>query len=189
MSESVDKVTVADERVDGTAADATTVEGQPGGDSALYGFSVKTIKGEQKSLKDYQGQVLLVVNTATECGFTPQYDGLEALYGKFHDQGFEILDFPCNQFAGQAPGTDEELGSFCKLRFGTTFTTFARIDVNGEHADPLYDWLKSQKSGVAGGRIKWNFTKFLIDRQGRVVKRYAPSTTPDAIEGDIAGLL
>ncbi|MCI1635918.1 glutathione peroxidase [Bifidobacterium sp.] len=184
MSESVGNDTMGD-----TAAETLTAKAPSNSASALYDFSVKTIKGEHKRLADYSGQVLLIVNTATECGFTPQYDGLEALYRKFHDQGFEILDFPCNQFAGQAPGTDEELGSFCKLRFGTTFTTFARIDVNGEHADPLYKWLKEQKSGVAGGRIKWNFTKFLVDRQGTVVKRYAPSTTPEAIEADIAGLL
>ncbi|MEE8725890.1 MAG: glutathione peroxidase [Bifidobacterium crudilactis] len=184
MSESVTDAKT-DDAVAGTPREGTRTRD----DSALYGFSVKTIKGEQQSLADYRGQVLLIVNTATECGFTPQYDGLEALYGKFHDRGFEILDFPCNQFAGQAPGSDEELGSFCKLRFGTTFTTFARIDVNGEHADPLYNWLKEQKSGIAGGRIKWNFTKFLIDREGRVVKRYAPSTTPEAIEGDIAALV
>ena len=155
----------------------------------FYDFTVKDSGGKDISLADYRGKVVLVVNTATKCGFTPQYEGLEQLYTRFHDQGFEVLDFPCNQFAGQAPGSNAELAQFCQLRYHTTFKTFAKINVNGQDADPLYGWLKQQKSGIAGGSIKWNFTKFLIDRQGQVVDRYASQTKPEQIAERIAELL
>ena len=156
---------------------------------SVYDFNVKTMKGEEKSLADYRGKVLLVVNTATGCGFTPQYAGLQELYQKYAPKGLEILDFPCNQFAGQAPGTNEEIHTFCTGRFGVTFPQFDKIDVNGAEEEPLYAWLKKQKSGVLGGSIKWNFTKFLIDRQGNVVSRFAPTKTPAALEKEVAALL
>ncbi len=155
----------------------------------VYEYNVKTMKGEEKGLADYKGKVLLIVNTATGCGFTPQYTGLQALYAKYAGQGLEILDFPCNQFGNQAPGTDEEIHTFCTGRFGISFPQFDKIDVNGENEAPLYTWLKGQKSGLLGGAVKWNFTKFLLDRQGNVVARYAPTTTPEALEKDIAALL
>ena len=155
----------------------------------IYDFSVAAQDGSTKSLDEYRGKALLVVNTATGCGFTPQYTGLETLYQKYHDQGFEILDFPCNQFAGQAPGSDEEIHEFCVGRFAVTFPQFSKINVNGKDADPLYVWLKSQHSGVAGERIKWNFTKFLVDRSGHVVDRFAPKTTPEEIDDKIAAIL
>ncbi len=155
----------------------------------IYDFTVKSITGEEVPLKNYEGKVLLVVNTATGCGFTPQYDGLEDLYEKYRDRGFEILDFPCNQFANQAPGTEGEIASFCSVKFGVTFPQFAKIKVNGEGEEPLYTWLKSQKSGVLGSKIKWNFTKFLIDRNGNVVERFAPTVTPAKIDSEVAKLL
>jgi len=130
-----------------------------------------------------------VVNTATGCGFTPQYEGLEALYKKYNGQGFEILDFPCNQFGRQAPGTNEEIVSFCSLNYGVTFPQFAKIEVNGKNESPLYTYLKGQKGGVLGSKIKWNFTKFLIDREGNVVGRFAPTATPEKIEENIKALL
>ncbi len=156
---------------------------------SIYDFTVKGMKGEDVSLSEFKGKVLLVVNTATGCGFTPQYDGLEALYEKYRDKGFEILDFPCNQFGNQAPGSEEEIKSFCTMKFGVSFPQFAKIEVNGENEEPLYKWLKSQKGGVLGSKIKWNFTKFLIDSNGNVVDRYAPTVTPEKIDGDIAKLL
>ncbi|MDR1692048.1 MAG: glutathione peroxidase, partial [Oscillospiraceae bacterium] len=125
----------------------------------------------------------------TGCGFTPQYKGLQELYGKYKDRGFEILDFPCNQFGNQAPGTDEEIGAFCTGRFGVTFRQFAKINVNGDGESPLYTWLKKQKGGIGGGKIKWNFTKFLINKNGEVVARFAPTKTPESLEKDIAKLL
>ena len=131
----------------------------------IYDFTVKGIKGEQVNLADYKNKVLLVVNTATGCGFTPQYEGLQNLYDKYHAQGFEILDFPCNQFGAQAPGTEEEIVSFCQLNYSVSFPQFAKINVNGEGEEPLYTYLKSQKGGVFGSKIKWNFTKFLVDRK------------------------
>ncbi len=155
----------------------------------IYDFTVKDMQGNDVSLGQYKGKVLLVVNTATGCGFTPQYDGLEDLYKKYHEKGFEILDFPCNQFANQAPGTEEEIASFCTLKFGVTFPQFAKIKVNGEGEEPLYTWLKSQKGGVFGSKIKWNFTKFLIDSKGNVVDRFAPTVTPEKIDGEISKLL
>ena len=155
----------------------------------IYDFKVKDAKGEEVSLGDYKGKVLLIVNTATGCGFTPQYDGLEKLYAEYNEKGFEILDFPCNQFGNQAPGTEEEIVSFCQLKFGTTFKQFAKIEVNGENEEPLYTYLKSQKKGIGGSKIKWNFTKFLVDREGNVVDRFGSTTTPAKIESKIKELL
>ncbi|MBQ3560362.1 MAG: glutathione peroxidase [Oscillospiraceae bacterium] len=140
-------------------------------------------------LEDYKGKVLLVVNTATGCGFTPQYEGLEELYEKYSEKGFDVLDFPCNQFGGQAPGTEEEIVDFCQSRYGVTFKQFAKIEVYGENESPLYTWLKKEKGGVLGSKIKWNFTKFLIDRNGKVAERFAPMVTPDKIEEKIKELL
>ncbi len=148
----------------------------------IYDFTVKNNKGEDISLSDYKGKVLLVVNTATRCGLTPQYDGLEKLYEKYSEKGFEILDFPCNQFAFQAPGNDEKIDSFCKLKYDTKFPRFAKIKVNGSDEAPLYKYLKSQKEG----RIKWNFTKFLIGSDGEVKARFEPTQKPEAIESAIA---
>ncbi|MBP5428632.1 MAG: glutathione peroxidase [Clostridia bacterium] len=147
----------------------------------IYDFTVTDNKGARVSLKDYEGKVLLIVNTATRCGLTPQYEGLEALYEKYRDRGFEILDFPCNQFAFQAPGDAEKIDSFCKLNYGTTFPRFAKIKVNGKGADPLYVYLKEQKPG----RIGWNFAKFLIDRTGNVADRFSPTAKPQTLEAAI----
>lgn len=156
---------------------------------SIYDFSVKDTKGNDVSLEPYKGKVLLIVNTATACGFTPQYKELQDLYLKYKDKGFEILDFPCNQFGKQAPGSNEEIASFCEIKYKTTFRTFAKIDVNGKNADPLYVYLKQQEKGFLGEAIKWNFTKFLIDKEGNVVDRYAPITRPSKIEDQIAELL
>ncbi|MEI5993486.1 glutathione peroxidase [Candidatus Enterococcus mansonii] len=156
---------------------------------SIYDYQVKTTNGETVSLENYRGKVLLIVNTATGCGFTPQYEGLEELYKKYREQGFEILDFPCNQFGNQAPGTNQEISDFCQLTYQTTFQTFGKIDVNGENADSLYHFLKSEKGGLLGGAIKWNFTKFLVDRNGQVIKRFAPTVEPEKIAGDIEKLL
>lgn len=155
----------------------------------IYDFTVKDPQGNDVSLSKYKGEVLLIVNTATGCGFTPQYKGLEELYRKYKDQGFEILDFPCNQFGHQAPGSDAEIGEFCSLNYDTTFPRFKKIDVNGSNAIPLYKWLKKQKGGIFGSAVKWNFTKFLVDRNGKVVKRYSPTTPPFKIEKDIKSIL
>ncbi|MFV0480108.1 MAG: glutathione peroxidase [Anaerorhabdus sp.] len=152
---------------------------------SIYNFKVKKMDGEEKSLADYQGKVVLIVNTATGCGLTPQYEPLQKLYSTYHEQGLEILDFPCNQFGEQAPGTNEEIATFCTGRFGITFEQFSKIDVNGESADPLYVYLKSKKGGLFKKSIKWNFTKFLVDRHGKVIRRYAPTVDPMKIEGDI----
>lgn len=155
----------------------------------IYDFTVLDIKKQPVKLDRYKGKVLLVVNTATGCGFTPQYEGLEALYKKYKDQGFVVLDFPCNQFANQAPGTEEEIVSFCQLKYDVSFPQFAKIKVNGDDAEPLYKYLKEQKGGTLGKAIKWNFTKFLIDQDGNVIERYAPTTKPESIEKDIVSLL
>ncbi len=157
--------------------------------SKFYDIEVLDAKGEKVSLSEYKGKVLLIVNTATGCGFTSQYEGLEKLYQKYKDQGFEVLDFPCNQFGNQAPGTEEEIQSFCTLKYKTSFRLFKKIEVNGENESPLYTFLKSQKGGVMGDKIKWNFTKFLIDREGNVVERFASTTTPEKIDKKVAGLL
>lgn len=156
---------------------------------SIYNFTVKDAKGNDVSLDAYKGKVLLIVNTATKCGFTPQYKDLQDLYLKYKDQGFEILDFPCNQFGSQAPGSDEELESFCEMKYKTTFKTFAKIDVNGDHADPLYKYLKTNSKGFLGEAIKWNFTKFLVDKEGNVVDRYAPISNPSKMEDSIEKLL
>lgn len=155
----------------------------------IYDFNVKGINGEELSLKEFEGKILLIVNTATGCGFTPQYEGLETLYRTYKDSGLEILDFPCNQFGNQAPGTNEEIASFCNLKYNVTFRQFSKIEVNGNNEEPLYTYLKSQKGGVFGKNIKWNFTKFLVDQKGNVIKRYAPTVTPEKIEKDIKVLL
>lgn len=177
----------------------------------IYDYTVRTRKGEDFKLKDLKGKVLLIVNTATGCGFTPQYEGLENLYKKYHDKGLEILDFPCNQFGNQAPGSDEEIHEFCTLKYKTTFDQLAKIDVNGENESPVYTYLKLQikeeeTNGVKNklamkaiekisstakeaGDIKWNFTKFLVDREGNVVGRYSPTTKPEEIEDKIKELL
>ena len=146
-------------------------------------------KKEPVSMAEYKGKVLLIVNTATGCGFTPQYEGLEALYKKYKDQGFVVLDFPCNQFANQAPGTEDEIVSFCQMKYNVSFPQFAKIKVNGDEANALYKLLKEQKGGFFSKAIKWNFTKFLVDREGNVVERYAPTTKPEKIEKDILKLL
>ena len=156
---------------------------------SVYDYSVKAQDGSEVSLADYQGKVLLIVNTATGCGFTPQYEGLQDLYEKYQSQGLEILDFPCNQFGHQAPGSDEEITDFCQSRYGVTFQQFKKIEVNGAGEEPLYTFLKSQKKGVMGNNIKWNFTKFLVDRKGNVVARFAPTVTPEKIEEQIKELL
>ena len=155
----------------------------------LYDFHVLDYLGNDVSLKEYEGKVLLIVNTATGCGFTPQYEGLEKLYKELNKQGFEILDFPCNQFAHQAPGNDEEIHQFCTLKYNTTFKQFKKIEVNGKNEHPLYTYLKEQQKGSLGRRIKWNFTKFLVDRNGNVIKRYAPTVKPEDIKQDILKLL
>ena len=155
----------------------------------IYDFKVRGAKGEEVSMADYKGKVLLIVNTATGCGFTPQYEGLQKLYDKYKDKGLEILDFPCNQFGHQAPGTEEEIQEFCTLKYKTTFPLFAKVEVNGKNEEPLFRYLKSQEGGFLGDDIKWNFTKFLVSRNGTVVGRYAPITKPESIESDIQKLL
>lgn len=155
----------------------------------VYDFTVKMTNGEKKSLKEYEGKPLLIVNTASKCGLTPQFTGLQELYDKYKDNGLEILGFPCDQFNNQEFNNIEETTQFCQLNYGVTFPIFAKIDVNGVYADPLFKYLKDQKKGLLGGMIKWNFTKFLIDSNGQVIERYAPTTTPDKIEADVVKLL
>ncbi|OOM81313.1 glutathione peroxidase [Clostridium sp. BL-8] len=175
----------------------------------IYDYKVKNIKGDEVSLNNYKGKVLLIVNTATGCGFTPQYEGLQKIYDKYKDKGLEILDLPCNQFFEQAPGSNEEIASFCQLKYNTTFETFAKIDVNGENAADLYKFLKKEAPKAAedeaseglykflsekgfnttGDDIKWNFTKFLVDKTGNVVARYAPTFEPEKLEEAIEKLL
>lgn len=158
--------------------------------SSIYDFSVANIQGQSTPLKDYQGKVILIVNTASECGFTPQYKELEALYKKYQSQGFVVLGFPCNQFGAQEKGDSAAISSFCELNFGVTFPLFEKIEVNGAAATPLYQYLKTEAKGLLGSeRIKWNFTKFLVNKQGKVEKRFAPTTKPMAIEKNILELL
>ncbi|HNA80632.1 MAG TPA: glutathione peroxidase [Turneriella sp.] len=156
----------------------------------IHEFSAATLGGKEKSLAEYKGKVVLIVNTASKCGFTPQYAGLEAIYEKYKDQGFVILGFPCNQFGAQEPGSESEIEQFCQVNYGVKFPMFGKIDVNGSNAHPLYKFLTSEKPGILGlEAIKWNFTKFLIDKDGNPVKRYAPNTKPEDIAGDIEKLL
>jgi glutathione peroxidase len=156
----------------------------------VFDFSCKTGSGQDKSLEDYRGSVVLIVNTASKCGFTPQFAGLEELYEKYKDQGFVILGFPCNQFGRQDPGSNDEIQEFCQLNYGVSFPMFGKIEVNGASADPLYKHLKKAAPGALGTeRIKWNFTKFLVNRDGEVVGRYAPQTKPEELEADIEALL
>ncbi|MFQ9790791.1 MAG: glutathione peroxidase [Streptococcus salivarius] len=157
--------------------------------TSLYDFTVSDQADQPVSLKDYKGKVVLIVNTATGCGLTPQYQGLQELYDKYKDQGFEILDFPCNQFMGQAPGSAEEINTFCTLNYQTTFPRFAKIKVNGKESEPLFEWLKKEKSGPLGARIEWNFAKFLINREGQVVERFSSKTDPLKMEDAIKVLL
>jgi glutathione peroxidase len=153
---------------------------------SIYDFSVDDIHGKKVALDRYKNKVMLIVNTASKCGFTPQYKGLEELYEKFHGKGLEVLGFPCNQFGAQEPGSEAEIAQFCDLNYGVTFPMFAKVDVNGEHAAPVYQFLKEAKPGLLGSEaIKWNFTKFLVDRDGKPVKRYAPNDTPESLAGDI----
>ncbi len=154
--------------------------------TSIYDFSVKTIDGTLVKLEVYQGKVLLIVNTASQCGFTPQYKGLQALYEQYAEKDFMVLGFPCNQFGQQEPGNSEEIQSFCETGFGVSFPLFQKIDVNGSNAHPLYQYLTQEAPGILGTKnVKWNFTKFLVDRKGKVVKRYPPTVTPKAITQDI----
>jgi glutathione peroxidase len=157
---------------------------------SIYDFEATTLDGKPVRLSDYQGKVLLVVNTASACGFTPQFEGLEELYKQYGHRGLAVLGFPCNQFGAQEPGTASEIGAFCQKNYGVTFPMFEKIDVNGDSAHPLYQWLKQSAPGLLGSeRIKWNFTKFLVDRSGEVKERYAPVTKPDQISKDIEAIL
>ncbi|GAA5317893.1 MAG: glutathione peroxidase [Candidatus Pelagadaptatus aseana] len=158
--------------------------------STVYDFSVKNISGEDVSMDAYKDKVLLIVNTASKCGFTPQYKGLEALYQEYKDQGLEVLGFPCNQFGKQEPGDSEEISGFCELNFGVTFPLFEKIEVNGDDAAPLYNYLKEEAPGLLGSKsVKWNFTKFLVGRDGKVVKRFAPKDKPASLASAVEGLL
>lgn len=157
--------------------------------TTAYDFSATTIDGAPRELSEYRGKVLLVVNTATQCGFTPQLTGLEELYSTYADRGLVVLGFPCDQFGGQNPDSDDETAAFCERNYGVSFPMFSQVEVNGDGAHPLYQWLRSEKSGFAGSKIKWNFTKFLIDAEGNVVKRYGSTTKPEKIAGDIEDLL
>lgn len=157
--------------------------------TSAWDFTATTIDGTDQQLADYRGKVALVVNTASQCGFTPQYGPLQELYDQYADRGFVVLGFPCDQFGHQEPGTEDEIATFCESQFGVQFPMFAKVDVNGKDAHPLYRWMKSEKSGVLGGAIKWNFTKFLVDPHGNVVKRYGSTTHPQEIAKDIEALL
>ena len=157
--------------------------------ASIYDFSAKSLAGEETPLKQFEGKVLLIVNTASACGFTPQYKGLEALQQKHGARGFSVLGFPCNQFGRQEPGNAAEIGQFCATNYAISFPMFDKVDVNGNNAHPLYQYLRREKSGLLGSSIKWNFTKFLIDRSGQVVGRYAPTTTPESLTKDIEVLL
>jgi glutathione peroxidase len=155
----------------------------------LGDFGARSIEGSQIDLSTYADQVVLVVNTASQCGFTPQYKGLQSLQDDYADQGFTVLGFPCDQFGNQEPGGDDEIASFCEKNFGVEFPLFAKVDVNGSGAHPLFTWLRSRKSGLLGNRIKWNFTKFLVGRDGRVIARFGPTTTPEKLTGQIEAAL
>jgi glutathione peroxidase len=155
----------------------------------LSDFTATTITGDERSLADYAGQVVIVVNTASNCGFTSQYAGLEQLYSELKDEGFVVLGFPCNQFRGQEPGSEQEIAQFCQVNYGVSFPMFAKVDVNGAQAHPLFDWLKEETKGLLGGRVKWNFTKWLVGRDGTVIERYAPTTEPADMADDVRAAL
>ena len=158
--------------------------------ASIYDFSAQTIDGETRSLGDYRGKALLIVNTASKCGFTPQYTGLQALQDKYADKGLAVLGFPCDQFGHQEPGDENEIKNFCSLNYDVSFPMFAKIEVNGGDAHPLFKFLKKEAKGLLGSEmIKWNFTKFLVDKQGKVVRRYAPTDTPESIEKDLGAVL
>jgi len=157
--------------------------------AGIYDFTAQSLAGEDVPLKDFEGQVLLIVNTASACGFTPQYKGLEALQQAYGPRGFSVLGFPCNQFGKQEPGDARQIEQFCSTNYGVSFPMFAKVDVNGGNAHPLYRYLKSEKSGLLGSSIKWNFTKFLVDRSGKVIGRYAPTAKPEALTKEIEALL
>jgi glutathione peroxidase len=158
--------------------------------TTAYDFSARDIDGNERPLSEYRGDALLIVNVASKCGFTPQYTGLEALHREYHAKGFDVLGFPCDQFGHQEPGDEAEIKNFCSLTYDVSFPMFAKIAVNGSDTHPLYEWLKKEKTGLLGiGAIKWNFTKFLIDRHGNVIKRYAPTDKPESIGKDVAALL
>ncbi|MFC5729268.1 MULTISPECIES: glutathione peroxidase [Nocardioides] len=153
--------------------------------TSLHDFSAKAIDGQEVDLASYDGQVVLVVNTASKCGFTPQYQGLQELHEKYGDQGFAVLGFPCDQFAHQEPDGEDEIAAFCQRNYGVTFPMFAKVDVNGDDAHPLWQWLRGEQGGLLGGKIKWNFTKFLVGRDGAVIDRFAPATKPEKLVVDI----
>jgi len=158
--------------------------------TTIYDFTVDDIAGKKVKLDRYKGKVMLIVNTASECGYTPQYKGLEQLYASLHGKGLEVLGFPCNQFGEQEPASEKEIAAFCERNYGVTFPMFRKVDVNGEDAEPLFKWLKKEKPGLLGSEaIKWNFTKFLVDRKGIVVARYAPNDTPESMTADVEKLL
>ncbi len=153
--------------------------------TSIYQYEAELLEGQNKSFTDYQGKVLLIVNTASKCGFTPQFAGLEKLYEKYNTQGLEVLGFPCNQFGGQDPGSNEQIGEYCQRNYGVSFTMFAKVDVKGPEAHGIFRYLTNNSKGILGNGIKWNFTKFLINKNGQVVNRYAPTTKPEEIEADI----
>ena len=155
----------------------------------IYDFKALNNKGAEVDFSQYEGKVLLIVNTASKCGFTPQYDGLEALYQKYKDRGLVVIGFPCDQFAHQEPGTDAEIAEFCRINHGVTFPLMSKVNVNGKDAHPIFKYLKEETRGLLGSAIKWNFTKFLISRDGSRIKRYAPTATPESFEKDVAALL
>ena len=157
--------------------------------ASIYDFSAKSLAGEDTPLRQFEGKVLLIVNTASACGFTPQYRGLEALHRELSPRGFAVLGFPCNQFGGQEPGDAKQIAEFCENKYDVSFPLFSKIDVNGANAHPLYDYLKAEQSGLLGSSIKWNFTKFLVDRSGRVVARHAPTAKPEGLRKEIEALL
>ena len=157
--------------------------------ATVYDYSAKTIDGAEQSLGDYRGKAMLIVNVASKCGFTPQYEGLEQMYRRHKDQGLVVLGFPCDQFGHQEPGNEEEIRNFCALQYDVSFPMYSKIDVNGADAHPLFEWLKSEKPGLLGGRITWNFTKFLVGRDGQVVARYSPSSEPAELAGDVRAAL
>jgi len=153
--------------------------------TSLQDFSATSLDGQEVDLSAYAGQVVLVVNTASQCGFTPQYQGLQELFTQYHDQGFSVIGFPCDQFGNQEPGDSAEIGAFCEKNYGVTFPMMSKVEVNGDNAHPVYQWLRQEKGGMLGSKIKWNFTKYLVGKDGQVIDRYAPTTKPEKIAGDV----